>query len=308
MGLFHCPLGAAYYEDEPCIDCGLCIAVTEEDIFLASNKIKEHYRSLGEAKKGSKRKIAICGKGGAGKSTFSVLLANAFQKLGYRVLIIDTDESSSGLYRMFGFTQHPWPLTRALEKVPKGGTISGMDWMQQPEISLENIPVEYLAVRNELNLLVAGKIINPFQGCACSIADLVRVFVRKLVLKEKEILLIDTEAGVESFGRGVERETAAVLITVEPSSESLNLAEKIKYMAEGLGVKTVRAILNKIPSEKVENRMTEEIEKRRIRVIGSICHDNQISEANLEGDALPVDSIAHNAVKEIATRLLSEIS
>jgi hypothetical protein len=63
MGAFHCPVGSAFYEDEPCIDCGLCLATTEEEMELASGRVRDYWRSQAEAKKGSGRKIPVCGKG-----------------------------------------------------------------------------------------------------------------------------------------------------------------------------------------------------------------------------------------------------
>ena len=55
-------------------------------------------------------KISVCGKGGSGKSTIVTLLANQARKKGYRVLVVDSDESNSGLFRTFGFDQPPVPL------------------------------------------------------------------------------------------------------------------------------------------------------------------------------------------------------
>ena len=98
MGAFHCPVGSAFYEDEPCIDCGLCLATTEEEMGLASRRVRDYLRSQAAAKKGSGRKIAICGKGGTGKSTIVALMANAFLELGYGVLVLDTDESNTGYF------------------------------------------------------------------------------------------------------------------------------------------------------------------------------------------------------------------
>ena len=46
--------------------------------------------------------LLICGKGGSGKSTVSVLMARAFQRLGKRVLLVDADESNLGLHRLAG--------------------------------------------------------------------------------------------------------------------------------------------------------------------------------------------------------------
>jgi len=306
MGVFHCPVGSAYYEDESCIDCGLCLAATEEEIRLASNKIRDYLRSQAEARKGPSQKIAVCGKGGTGKSTIVVLMANAFLELGYFVLIMDTDESNAGLHQMFGFNQQSRPLVALLKRFPSGETKPRADWFNQNEILLQDIPGEFLLGRDNLRFLMTGKVVEPFQGCACSMADLARDLVRKLVLKDKEILLMDTEAGIESFGRGVERGADTVLIAVEPSAESIALAEKITYMANGLGINKVRAILNKVPSEKVEKRILEEVEKKKIKVIGSIYVDSQISDASLEGKAPPGDSYAQKTINEIAGCLLSE--
>ena len=104
MGLFHCPLGAAYHDDVPCIDCGLCLAKNREEMVEASKIIREYLRSRAE-RRGTSKKIAICGKGGTGKSTTVALMANALRELGYLVLVVDTDESNPGLFQVLGFKQ-----------------------------------------------------------------------------------------------------------------------------------------------------------------------------------------------------------
>ena len=52
-------------------------------------------------------KISVCGKGGSGKSTLVGLLANAAQDRGLTTLVVDSDESNSGLFRMLGFNKPP---------------------------------------------------------------------------------------------------------------------------------------------------------------------------------------------------------
>ena len=42
-------------------------------------------------------KIAVCGKGGSGKSTVTALLAKELARKGKPVLVIDSDESNYGL-------------------------------------------------------------------------------------------------------------------------------------------------------------------------------------------------------------------
>jgi len=305
MGIFHCPLGCAYYEDEPCIDCRLCLATNEEERVLASRGIRDYLRAHAETRNGPSRKIAVCGKGGTGKTTAVVLMAGAFRELGYSLLVLDLDESNPGLRRMLGLPREPKPLMAVAESLPQGeGKKEG--WFAKKEMRIRDIPDDYLEGEDGLKFLMAGKIVDPFQGCACSLADLARDFVQKLILEEREILLIDTEAGVESFGRGVERAADTVVIMVEPSAESLALAEKIRYMADGIGVKKVRGIANKIPSGKIGQRVTEEMAKRNIKVLGTLWVDDRISEASLEGVRPSGQSNARTAMKGIAQRLLDE--
>jgi CO dehydrogenase nickel-insertion accessory protein CooC1 len=55
-------------------------------------------------------KICVCGKGGSGKSTVVTLLAKAARERGLPALVVDSDESNSGLFRMLGFKSPPVPL------------------------------------------------------------------------------------------------------------------------------------------------------------------------------------------------------
>ena len=55
-------------------------------------------------------KISICGKGGSGKSTLVSLLANVAQAGELTTLVVDSDESNSGLFRMLGVNKPPIPL------------------------------------------------------------------------------------------------------------------------------------------------------------------------------------------------------
>jgi CO dehydrogenase maturation factor len=297
-------MGAAFYDDEVCIDCGMCSATTEAEMVEASKKIRAYLKAHA-ASKGPIKKIAVCGKGGVGKSTIVNLIANTLRGEGYRVLVLDTDESNPGLYRMFGFDKQPKPLIRLLSRFSAGQPEPNTEWITQDEIAIQDIPAEYILNRDGLKFLMVGKIEDPFQGCACSMADITRDLMGKLVVKDKEVALVDMEAGIESFGRGVERNVDTVLMIVEPSFESMALAEKIGYMAQGMGISRVQAILNKVPSDNTRQRMIEELNKRSIRTIGTVYYDPQISEAGFEGRA-PGDSKAMDDVRGIIKQLLNE--
>jgi len=46
--------------------------------------------------------VLVFGKGGSGKSTIVALLAKAFVKRGFMVLVIDSDKSNITLHKMIG--------------------------------------------------------------------------------------------------------------------------------------------------------------------------------------------------------------
>ena len=108
MGIFHCPLGVAFYDDEGCIDCGMCAAETQEQMVEASKKIRAFLKA-NAPNPGPVKKVAVCGKGGVGKSSLTTLLAGSFLRRGYRVCVLDTDESNPGLSRFLVLRRHRNP-------------------------------------------------------------------------------------------------------------------------------------------------------------------------------------------------------
>jgi CO dehydrogenase maturation factor len=304
MGEFHCPMGAPFYDDDSCINCDMCTAETDEQRVEASRKIREYLKSHAPVAK-SLKKVAVCGKGGVGKSTITVLLANILVEKGFKVLALDTDESNPGLFRLFGFAKEPKPLITLLRRFASGDFDTDAGWLKQEQIAFPNIPVDYILNKDGLKFIMVGKIEDPFQGCACSMADLTRELMQKLVPSEKEIVVVDMEAGIESFGRGVERYMDTVLIVVEPSYESMALAEKIAYMAQGMGIARIKAVLNKVPTEKVRDKMVDELKKRGLTTLGAIFYDNKLNEASFEGTIL-FDSKAAEDLKIALESLFTE--
>jgi len=252
-------------------------------------------------------KISVCGKGGSGKSTLVALLANEAVNRGYKVLVVDSDESNSGLYRMLGFDHPPAPLMELV-----GGKKSLKQKMSQPSIfaeshiSVEDIPPQYLDKKDGLMLVSIGKILQSLEGCACPMGVLSREFLKKLNLRPDELAIADMEAGVEHFGRGVETSIDSVLIVAEPPLESVNVAQKIHELASGIGIKNVWAIMNKVPSEEIASRLTTELKQRGIEVIGCIYVDADIFKSSLEGN-IPVSGVAVHQMKEVLPHILSKI-
>jgi CO dehydrogenase maturation factor len=235
------------------------------------------------------KKIAICGKGGSGKSTVVALLADGLRKRGYQVLVVDSDESNPGLYRTLGLEKRPEPLLELVggkKKVFQAfseSSESSKSVLTQEEIRTSDLPSQYVVERDRIRLVCIGKILQSLEGCACPMGALSREFLKRLSLGEDEVALVDMEAGIEHFGRGVETSVDGVLAVTEPSFDSVELAEKMNTLAAEVGVERVWTILNKVMSKEIALRLREELEGRDISVIGSIGYDPEVFQAGLEG-------------------------
>ena len=236
------------------------------------------------------------------------LLANEARSKGYRVLVVDSDESNSGLFGMLGFDYPPVPLMELV-----GGKKSLQQKMGQPSvlaesrIVLEDLPPQYLVQKDGLTLVSIGKILQSLEGCACPMGVLSREFLKKLTLSEDELAIVDMEAGVEHFGRGVETSIDSVLIVVEPPLESVNVGQKIHDLASGIGISNVWAVLNKVPSGDIATRLKTELQERQIEVVGCIYFDADIFSSSIDG-RMPVKGVAVQEIKEVLNRILAKAS
>jgi CO dehydrogenase maturation factor len=249
-------------------------------------------------------KISVCGKGGSGKSTITALLANEARARGYRVLVVDSDESNSGLFRLLGFERPPIPL---MEMV--GGKPGLKKKMNEPNIFNESqlgtmdIPEQHILRKDGVGIVAIGKIMQSLEGCACPMGVLSREFLKKLALGEDELAIVDMEAGVEHFGRGVDTSLDSVLVVIEPPLESVNVGQKIHDLALGIGIENVWAIMNKVPSVEIADRLQAELQARHIETVGCLYYDADIFSASL-GGRMPTKGVAVHGISNIMDCIL----
>jgi len=260
-------------------------------------------------------KISVCGKGGSGKSTVVALLAAGLRGRGKRVLVVDSDESNAGLYWMLGFEKPPVPLMelaggkKNILRALRSGSARTGEHEDAPVLTREalrtdELPPAYVRQRAGLGLVCIGKIHQALEGCACPMGVLSREFLKKLRPASDEIVVVDMEAGVEHFGRGVETSIDAVLVVAEPSLESVRLAARIKELAACAGAKFAGAVLNKVDSQNTKALLTEALERHGIAVLAAIPFRREFLGASLEGrpvNAEPVADEVHQVLDCILT-------
>jgi len=263
------------------------------------------------------KKLSVCGKGGTGKSTLVALLARELSGEGKEVVVIDSDESNSELYRMLGLRRPPSPLLELAggkqnvirnmrTSFSPGGGQPHAALLKQEQIRVDDIPGEYLVRRDGLGLVAVGKIHQALEGCACPMGALSREFLKRLTLAENQMAIVDMEAGIEHFGRGVETSVDAVIVVIEPSLESVTLAVKVKDLATAAGTRFAGVVANKIPSGEVERHLISELNKRQLHLLVTVHRHQEIANSSLMGHELRCTE----ATVEIAPllRLLTTVS
>jgi len=240
-------------------------------------------------------KVLICGKGGCGKSTIVTLLSKEMAKRKNKVLVIDSDESNIGLAHRLGMTK-PEDFMNYFggKKIlfEKTKDITGK-W------KLDDLPKEYLSEKGNIQLLSMGKIYQFGEGCACPINILSSRVLEVLDVGDKEFLIVDTDAGIEHFGRGVEKGVDSLVVVIEPSKDSILLAQKISDLGKQIN-KPTYYVLNKVDRE-TEKLLLDSVDKEKVI---AIIHENKdVFMSCLYGNEL---TISLEGIKEIADRLESE--
>ncbi|MFW6117151.1 MAG: ATP-binding protein [Thermoproteota archaeon] len=233
-------------------------------------------------------KIMMCGKGGCGKSALTVLMARVLSE-DHGVYIVDSDESNELLPRILG-VESPTPLVEYLggkDQLFEKGEVNIVKALSEAGkgVKLSSLPDEYISSSSEgVRLLSIGKVREYGEGCACPFNFLARALLKSLELKDGEIVLVDTDAGVEHMGRGVEEGCDVILAIVDPTAESLELAKILKQEADRLD-KKFWLVANKV-SPDVADIIKSKIEKAGLELMGSVRRDEKVFRSGLQGEKL----------------------
>lgn len=238
-------------------------------------------------------RIIVAGKGGSGKSTIVALLAKLAVKRGRLVVVVDADESNPGIRRMVGASESGPSLIDMI-----GGrthTFGTLKDAPSEELQATVKSVMEKARSRDLSIVEVGKIREAGSGCACPQGAISREIL-SYPFESGTLVILDTEAGIEHFGRGVDALAEMILFIVDPSYEALELCQEAKRLADPMDLE-FRAILNKIEDERTVAFMKGQLARRGIRVEASIPYDADLFQSALLGKALEVGTAADSIEK-----------
>ncbi len=184
--------------------------------------------------------VAVAGKGGTGKSTFSSLLVRWLVDRGETpVLAVDADPNAN-LGELLGL--RPSVSVGALRERSFAGESTVRDvppgWDKRAWI--EYRMHQAVAEGRGFDVLEMGRPEGP--GCYCFANSLLREHVNVLAASYRWVVM-DNEAGLEHLSRHVCRRADVMFLLSDPSPRGLRTAERIRGLVEELGLDVGRMVL-----------------------------------------------------------------
>jgi len=238
-------------------------------------------------------KIAVAGKGGAGKTTVSGTLARALARAGHEVLALDADANP-----MLGVSLGVGPERTELLLGVRQGLETGE---VEHEPTIEGMVERFGAdAPDGVRLVVASRIDNDSPGCQCCGVS------PDQLLRELEdghrTVICDLEAGLGTLTRLAPGNADAVLVVANPSAKALEVARRAVEIASD---KTeVIVLANRVRDQSDLDDIRAVLGEERELIV--IPEDTVIARADRDGLApidLDEDSPGVTALVALADRL-----
>ncbi len=242
--------------------------------------------------------IAVAGKGGTGKTTFTALLLKELVNTKKpAILAVDADPNAN-LNEALGL-QVDTTIAEAVDSVKANEVPAGMTKEAFIEWKLSQSLIE----TKHVDLLVMG--VPHGAGCYCYPNDLLRRHLGTL-RDNYDYVVTDNEAGLEHLSRQVVQDIDYFFIISDASTRGIRSAGRVKEIVGGLKTQVHNTYLVVTKAMNGIDDLMDEIKATGLELIGIVPYDPMVAEYDLKNKPLfdlPEDSKAVKAVREIIKKV-----
>lgn len=208
-------------------------------------------------------KIAVSGKGGAGKSTIAAQLIRCFTCNGQPVFAVDADPDAN-LGLVLGLDEFKLGKLRPVAELQDvidaknagGGTFVDLN----PDVS--DVLDSYTLKEGKLSFLKMGAVKQGGSSCYCKENSFLNSVLNSMLLDRPEAVVLDMSAGIEHLTRGTARGIAVMLVVVEPTRAGVSTALAVEQLSKDLKINKIFFVGNKIRSEEDKTYLKDSLPGR----------------------------------------------
>ncbi len=243
-------------------------------------------------------RLAVAGKGGAGKTTISATLARLAARSGRSVVAVDADANPNlsvalGVSTEAAANLAPVPPSLVSRRV--GGT-----GLTEP---IDDVLDRYaLTAPGGVRLLGMGAPAHAGEGCLCSAHAVVSSLLEDLGSADR-FVVVDMEASPEHLSRGTVRHVDAIWLVAEPYYRSLETVRRMAALVAELSVPRVAVVANKVKSRQDEQAIRQYCDRHGFVLAGVVPWSDEVVAADRAQVPVVEWPAAHDvvtAVRELA--------
>lgn len=221
-------------------------------------------------------RLAVAGKGGAGKTTITATLARLTAATGRPVVCIDAD-SNPNLAAALGID-----ATQDLRGsvVPSTVVSRRLDGGPALREDVEAVLARHtLAGPDGLRLAHLGMPGHAEEGCMCAAHGVVRALLTDLD-DDGTSTFVDLEASPEHFSRGTASAVDVLAFVVEPYFRSLETARRMASLARELPIGQLVTIANKVRDDRDRDALAGFAEHHQLPLVAVVPWDDAALDAD----------------------------
>lgn len=220
-------------------------------------------------------KLAVAGKGGAGKTTFCATAARLLSRRGCRVVTIDGD-TNPNLHTAIGLggaeTLPPFLPVSLVSRRFDGPGLT---------VSIDEVLADYAATGPDgVHVMRMGAPEHPDEGCLCSAHATVSAVMAELGAQPGIVTVLDLEASPEHLSRGTARHADVLALIAEPYFRSLEAVRLQARLAGESSIGRVVVVANKCRSEPDRAGIEQFCNRHGLELVGMIPWSDTVLDAD----------------------------
>ena len=227
-------------------------------------------------------RVAVAGKGGAGKTTIAATLARLAARRGRRVVVVDAD-SNPNLAVALGMEREPAAAVAAMPSTLVSRRLGGPALTEPVDDVLEH----HAALGPDgVQVLLMGMPAHADEGCLCSAHATVSALLGDLGTRAEYLTIVDMEASPEHLSRGTSRHADVLLLVTEPYFRSLEAVRRLAALADELPIPRVAVVANKVRRPSDGEAIAEFCGRHGLDLLAEVPWDDGVVEADVRGEPL----------------------